>query len=246
MPPAAHPPSEVLHAAPDGSAETRTRLLEAAGEIFAEQGYRAATVRDICRHASANVAAIHYHFGDKGALYAEVLRYSFQLALAKYPPLLDTGAGAPAGERLHAFIHSFLLRILDPSRPAWHGRIMLREFADPSPALSHIIENGIRPLYNLLKSILRDLIHETNPATRPTNEHLDSLAASVLGQCLIYKHAQPVFAQLMQAANYDEASIRRIANHVAAFSMSAIAGMVRERVLKAGPRSPAPPGRSRK
>src|SRR3954451_22724831 len=43
--------------------KTRQRLLEVAGEVFAEQGFKNATVREICKRAEANVAAINYHFG---------------------------------------------------------------------------------------------------------------------------------------------------------------------------------------
>ena len=60
---------------------TREKLIEAAGEVFAEQGYAAATVRDICTLAGANVAAINYHFGDKRGLYAEVLKRMTRTAL---------------------------------------------------------------------------------------------------------------------------------------------------------------------
>ena len=55
---------------------TRAKLLQAATHVFAEQGFHAATVREICTRADVNVAAINYHFRDKLGLYFEVLRQS--------------------------------------------------------------------------------------------------------------------------------------------------------------------------
>ncbi|MBI3492350.1 MAG: helix-turn-helix transcriptional regulator, partial [Acidobacteria bacterium] len=54
--------------------ETRDRLLRAAERLFADRGFKKVTVRDICRVARANVAAVNYHFGDKLGLYREVLQ----------------------------------------------------------------------------------------------------------------------------------------------------------------------------
>src|SRR4030095_12192205 len=73
--------------------ETRQRLLEAAGEVFAARGFRAATVREICQRAQANLAAVNYHFGDKERLYAAVLQYTFHCA---EPFPLDLGLGVEA------------------------------------------------------------------------------------------------------------------------------------------------------
>src|SRR5258706_5037073 len=120
--------------------ETRQHLLEAAAEVFARAGFRAATVREICQKAGANIAAIHYHFGDKEALYAEVLRHALQRAREKYPPDLGLGPKASPTERLHAFVHSFLLRIFDESPHAWHGKLMAREMVDPTGALDHLVK----------------------------------------------------------------------------------------------------------
>jgi AcrR family transcriptional regulator len=71
--------------------ETRQRLLEAAGAVFAERGFRATTVREICHRARANLAAVNYHFGDKERLYGAVLQYALRYALQKYPPTLGPG-----------------------------------------------------------------------------------------------------------------------------------------------------------
>src|SRR5688500_1118917 len=96
---------------PQDNDTTRQRLLEAAGEVFAEQGFSKATVRDICTRAGANIAAVNYHFGDKEKLYCAVVRYAQGCALEKYPPYMGLGPDAPAADRLRAFVVSFLLRL---------------------------------------------------------------------------------------------------------------------------------------
>jgi len=45
--------------------DTRERLLGEAARLFAARGFARVTVRDICRAANANVAAINYHFHGK-------------------------------------------------------------------------------------------------------------------------------------------------------------------------------------
>src|SRR3954470_15915076 len=94
-----------------GHDATRQHLLEAAGEVFAEAGFRAATVREICQRAGANIAAVNYHFGDKEKLYLEVLRHAQRYAAEKYPTNMGVTVDATPEEKLQAFIRSFLLRI---------------------------------------------------------------------------------------------------------------------------------------
>ena len=53
---------------------TSERLLDASARLFAESGYRGASVRDICNQARANPGAVSYHFGGKRQLYRAVLR----------------------------------------------------------------------------------------------------------------------------------------------------------------------------
>jgi AcrR family transcriptional regulator len=54
-------------------AETRARLLEAAGRLFAERGYAGTSMRAVTRAAGVSVSAANYHFGSKQALLLETL-----------------------------------------------------------------------------------------------------------------------------------------------------------------------------
>ncbi len=54
-------------------ADTRERILEVAGALFADFGFRSVSLRRITQEARVNVAAVNYHFGCKDALVTEVL-----------------------------------------------------------------------------------------------------------------------------------------------------------------------------
>ncbi len=202
--------------------ETRRRLLEAACAVFAEHGFRGATVRDICTRAGANVAAVNYHFRDKEGLYAAVLQQLFSTALEKYPPLLDVAPDAPPERRLHAFVRSFLLRLLDQGRESWLGKLMAREISDPTAALDLMVSESVRPLSMMLAGIVRELLGE-----RATDERVRRCVFSVVGQCLFYHFAAPVIRRLHPAvpATYGPADIDQVAEHVAAFSLAAVRGL---------------------
>ncbi|NDG34858.1 MAG: TetR/AcrR family transcriptional regulator, partial [Betaproteobacteria bacterium] len=63
---------------PKTAEDPRDRILLAAGQEFAEHGYEAATVRDICLAAAVNVAAVNYYFGDKRRLYVESVKHAHE------------------------------------------------------------------------------------------------------------------------------------------------------------------------
>jgi TetR/AcrR family transcriptional regulator, regulator of cefoperazone and chloramphenicol sensitivity len=201
-----------------GQAETRRQLLEAAGEVFAEAGFRNATVREICRRAGANIAAVNYHFGDKETLYGEVLRYANGKALEKYPLLLGVAADAPPEKRLGAFVHSFLLRIFDKGPTAWHGKLMSREMIEPTDALDSLIEERIRPMAGQLWQIAAEILG------RPLNDERVRLCAfSVVSQCVFYHHCRPVIGRLFpKQPPLDAAGIERLADHITSFSLAAM------------------------
>lgn len=140
---------------------TRERLLAVAAEVFAEHGYKSATVREICRRAGANVAAVNYHFGGKDKLYAAMLAHYMCTCQAAFP--LDVGVtpDSPPRERLRAFVHGLVQRILgggdDPVSEA-HGKLVSLELIDPTPACDGLLREHIAPVNDLLADILRGLL----------------------------------------------------------------------------------------
>src|ERR1044071_7763492 len=93
------------------SRATRQRLLEAALEVFARDGFRGATIERICRRACANIAAAHYHSGDKQKLSAGVFTHAERFA--KADTSRDAALDGTAAQRLHAVVAWFLRRLLD-------------------------------------------------------------------------------------------------------------------------------------
>lgn len=47
--------------------------MSAAADSFSERGYHGTSIREVTQLAGVNLAAAHYHFGDKQGLYTEVL-----------------------------------------------------------------------------------------------------------------------------------------------------------------------------
>lgn len=207
-------------------AATRAALLAAAGEVFAEHGYHAATVRDICRRAGANVAAVNYHFGDKERLYVEVLRHAMTRAHARHPFDGGTDPAAPAPERLRAFIFHFLGRFLDTHAESWLGRLMAKEMIDPSPALDLMIAERIQPMADQLRTIVRAIVGPDCP-----EESLRLCGFSIVSQCLFYNHCRSVVTRLFPDQPLAPPPLDRLADHITQFSLAALQHFPRPRPL---------------
>jgi len=202
---------------------THARLMEAAGEIFAEKGFHAATVREICTKAGANVAAVNYHFKDKQALYTAV----FEHAMCNVQPLFEKGPPVQQGEpreRLAVFVHGFLENLLASGKPAWANRIMSMEMIEPTHALDHFVEAMIRPMFGALREIVADALGHKADAV-----DVRYIGACIVGQCLFWKHSEPVIQRLYKDIRYSPEEIERIAGHITAFSWAALEGLKTQR-----------------
>jgi AcrR family transcriptional regulator len=199
--------------------KTRQRLLEVAGAVFAEQGFKCATVREICKRADANVAAINYHFGDKQALYSETLRYWVRESLAKYPPNMGISESSSPEEKLRAYVRSFFWRIFDEGRPSWYGKLMAREMIEPTHALDECAKETMRPIVDLLRQIVRELM----PAAG--EDQVRRVGFSIIGQVVFYHHCRTAIDKIEPDACFTREEIDKLAEHVIEFSLAAMKNM---------------------
>ncbi len=197
------------------SAETRCKLLEAAGPIFAEKGLNGVTVREICGRAGVNIAAIHYHFGDKERLYIATVRYARERRAEQYP-FPDWDAAVSEAERLHGFVETILRRMLEPDVP-WQTRLLMREVLRPTEACRELVEDYFRPDFERLVEIVRALM-----PGRPSAREARQAALSVMGQCLLYRIAGEIVRQLVSEDEYEEAyTVESLTDHICRFSLAA-------------------------
>lgn len=190
---------------------TRQSILDAALPIFATHGFRGATVRDLCAAADVNVAAINYHFGDKAALYAEVLTHAYAtLSTRPMPTLADLGEAEAA---LQAWVHWYIDRMLG-GQAQTVDQLMVHELSSPTGALETLAQRGIQPVFDALREIIAAL------APVPfDNDTVARFALTVVGQCLIYRGSTGLLQQLegVPVQNLDA-----IADHIAAASIAAV------------------------
>lgn len=190
-------------------------MLEAAGEVFAELGFRAATIRDICQRGKANVAAVNYHFGDKQALYIEAVQRAHctrrELIDVIWPP------DWTPQQKLRGFIGQWLEHQLAEDRPSWHTGLMLREMSDPTEACVKLVEAYIRPMAQTLRGIIRELV----PGEQ-TERQGWLIGFSIVSQCLFYKVHRPIAELLVGREEYAKFNIPMLADHITRFSLAAI------------------------
>jgi AcrR family transcriptional regulator len=106
-------------------AGTRARILAAAAEEFGARGFAATTVDRIARRARVNKAMIYYHFPNKRALYATIVRDHFTPIVERLAAI--AADPAPPAAQLDRLIET-LVDAIDDSKPFLP--IFLREIAD--------------------------------------------------------------------------------------------------------------------
>lgn len=195
---------------------TRERLLDAAGQAFAERGYRAATIREISRRAKVNIAAINYHFRDKEHLYIEAVKRAHRSRIEEVP-LPEWAPGTPPARKLKDFIRMLLNRLLNERSPEWYTQLMMREIFQPTAACVEVVREYIGPTFSKLLEVLDEVLPEGASASVRHRT-----AFSIVGQCTHYRLARPIIALLLPTEEFKSYDVDTLAEHISTFTLRAL------------------------
>jgi AcrR family transcriptional regulator len=194
--------------------ETRLKLLNAAGEVFAQKGYRDAKVVDICKRAGANVAAVNYYFGDKKNLYREVWRHT--LGNSEIAAFFESAVGSPQ-DRLREYIQVLIHNFASKGNVGRFSRLYLMEIVNPTGLIQAAWHETIEPQRRKLHDILREII---GPGAEELTIRFCEL--SIVNQCRMFVTIKRSDVEYMLGQPIGPKLINRLADHIADFSISGI------------------------
>ena len=173
------------------SEDTRSSILRAAEQIFAEKGYTGARVAEIAEKTGMDKKLIFYYFGTKHGLYAFILEDFFKRA----EPLFDEFVSKRKAntrpidlDRLMENMTDFIQRNRNPVR------ILFREFLDGGHLLEEMMKDRILPIFQLWRSYYPLLF----PGTESSTREADHMLLTLSGMSLFYFLVHPLTERVWQ------------------------------------------------
>ncbi len=172
--------------------DTRRRILEAALEMFAAEGYEGASTRQLAEQANVNLPAIQYYFGSKEGLFRAVIDSIVQHTEAHMADLTKRVQAAlerPDTERpellelLCSMLEEFVSLVTGGTQVESKRLLFARAEVEDTPGLQHLHESGMRQVFQPCLELTARL------AGRSADDETTLLRAlSLLGQVTIFCH----------------------------------------------------------
>lgn len=199
--------------------KTRSRLLDAACDVFWEKGFRDAKVAEICRRAGTNVAAVNYYFGSKDALYTAAWQQAFEKSIVPEPP--ETPDATPE-DRLRHKVNIFVRKFCTPGATGQFTRLYLMELANPTGLIDDSWRKTIEPRRQQMLAIVRDI---AGPGV--SEETVRFCELSLVNQCRALLMLRTSDLEYVMDQNVSPELIQKLADHITRFSIAGIRACAR-------------------
>jgi AcrR family transcriptional regulator len=121
--------------------ETRTRILDAAEELFMQHGFEGTSMRQLTARAQVNLAAVNYHFGSYENLVNEVFRRRMDVMSAERMSRLKQAQAGELEPILAAFVEPALAMAQDKHGGGAFIRVIARAYAEKNDGLRKFLSD---------------------------------------------------------------------------------------------------------
>ena len=135
--------------------ETRTRILDAAEELFMQHGFEGTSMRLLTAKADVNLAAVNYHFGSKDALIEALFRRRLDPMNTERMAALDAIEDPSAEKIIRAFVGPSL-RLIEDAKGGGRNfiRLLGRTYTEPAKQVRALIGQMYAPTMERYKAAL--------------------------------------------------------------------------------------------
>jgi AcrR family transcriptional regulator len=163
--------------------ETRTRILDAAEELFMQHGFEGTSMRVLTAKAGVNLAAVNYHFGSKDALIEALFRRRLDPMNAERARTLEALEAEAKGKALapDAIIRAFVRPGLSHLEDAKGGgrnfiRLLGRTYSEPNKPIRVLIGQLYAPAMERYKAALERALPQMPPYTLAATDTVQLIA----------------------------------------------------------------------
>jgi TetR/AcrR family transcriptional regulator, regulator of cefoperazone and chloramphenicol sensitivity len=234
-----------LNNAPNNSA--RSRILYAALKLFAEQGFKKTSIRDIAKHSASNIASVSYYFGDKQGLYRAAFTEPLEvcgvpgaehgamaaamLQVANNTSTLESKAELPVLEVFKIFYTTFLAPLTLGEEMKHVMKLHFREMLEPTGLWNEVIEHEIEPDHQLMiKVLLKEL------RLKRVDIDVQRLALTLVGMGVHYFVAQDVIANISPSVLANPKAIDELADRLAGYAVAMVEAEKQRRLMEKSPK----------
>jgi AcrR family transcriptional regulator len=202
---------------------TRQRLLEVAGQVFAEQGFDRATGKEICERAGTNTAAVNYYFGGIDGLYVAVIREARNRLISTEAVLAAVAGKADARSKLEAILELLARAVTGTAATSWAPRIFFREIVAPTAAFDEMEKESLIRV-RILRGIVSELtgLPEDHPAVARG-------CVSVIGACFpLLLFDRRMFRRMFPSLSLTPRDASTLARHLLQFALAGLDAISRD------------------
>lgn len=216
---------EIIPAKKEGGvSSTRQKILEVAGQVFAEKGFDRATSKEITELANTNAASVNYYFGGLEELYKAVLHEagSRLITTDTIRSVIEEKSSPQA--KLYAFMGIFVQALASPISSSWVLRVISRELVHPTSVAAPFKGKERVERIFILKNIVSELMGL--PANHPAVERG---CLSIISPCFMLLICdRPSLQEMFPNLGFTQKDAPALVKHLTDYALAGIASIAND------------------